>query len=132
MGRPAIVTDAPVAMPRHELVARVFRTLGDQTRLRIVEHLRDVGEATQRELVEHTGAPQSRVSEHLGCLTWCGFVVREPEGRTVRYRLHEGFAEDFLGLAERFLTDNAIAVGCCTVLDDERPTRRQRGRSTLS
>lgn len=128
MGRPAIVTDAPVAMSRHELLARVFRTLGDQTRLRIVEHLREVGEATQRELVEHTGAPQSRVSEHLGCLTWCGFVVREPEGRTVRYRLHDEFAQVFIDLADRFLTDNAIAVGCCTVLDDERPRPRRRAR----
>lgn len=127
MGRPAIVTESPIALPRHELLARVFRTLGDPTRLRMLEHLREVGEATQRELVEHTGAPQSRVSEHLGCLTWCGLVVREPEGRTVRYRLHEQFAGSFVELAESFLKDNAMAVGCCTVLDEERPARR-RGR----
>jgi DNA-binding transcriptional ArsR family regulator len=92
VGRPGIVTPAPVAMPKQELMARVFRTLGDHTRLRILEYLRDVGAATQRELVEHTGAPQPRVSQHLGCLTWCGLVVEEPEGRSIRYRLHEDFA----------------------------------------
>lgn len=125
VGRPGIVTPEPVALAKQELLARVFRTLGDHTRLRIVEYLRDVGEATQRDLVEHTGAPQPRVSEHLGCLTWCGLVVGESEGRTVRYRLHEHFAEDFLALAEQFLADNANAVGCCTVLDEEAPRRRR-------
>lgn len=126
VGRPGIVTPEPVAMPKQELLARAFRTLGDHTRLRILEYLRDVGEATQRDLVEHTGAPQPRVSEHLGCLTWCGLVVGEPEGRTVRYRLHDDFAIDFLELAERFLTENTIAVGCCTVLDQEAPRRKRR------
>jgi DNA-binding transcriptional ArsR family regulator len=114
-------------MPKQELVARVFRALGDHTRLRILEYLREVGEATQRDLVEHTGSPQPRVSEHIGCLTWCGLVVAEPEGRTIKYRLHEGFAEGFLDIADRFLADNAIAVGCCTVLDEE-PRRRKRRR----
>ena len=127
VGRPGIVTPEPVRLPKHELLARVFRTLGDHTRLRILEYLRDVGESTQRDLVAHTGSPQPRVSEHLGCLTWCGLVVAEPEGRTVRYRLHEDFADGFLDLAERFLADNAIAVGCCTVLDEETPRRDRRG-----
>jgi DNA-binding transcriptional ArsR family regulator len=127
VGRPGIVTAEPVAMPKHELLARVFRTLGDHTRLRILEYLRDVGGATQRELVEHTRAPQPRVSEHLGCLTWCGLVVSEPEGRSVRYRLHEDFADAFLDLAERFVSDNAIAVGCCTVLDEDDPGHKRRG-----
>lgn len=119
VGRPAIVTDEPVAMPRQELLARVFRTLGDRRRVRIVERLREVGDATQRELVEHTGAPQPRVSEHLACLTWCGLVVAEREGRSMRYRLDGRFAEEFLALAEAFLAEHASAVGCCTALDGD-------------
>jgi DNA-binding transcriptional ArsR family regulator len=105
-------------MPRPELLARVFRTLGDQTRVRIVQYLREVGAATQRDLVEHTGAPQPRVSDHLACLTWCGLVAGERDGRVTRYRLEGRFAEDLLTLADAFLAEHASAVGCCTVVGD--------------
>ena len=118
MAGSAITTTAPVALPRHELLARVFRTLGDPTRLRVVRLLGELGEATQTELIEQTGTVQSRMSAHLSCLTWCGFVVSERRGRTVRYRLADGFAERFLALASQFLSQNEGAVGSCVVLKD--------------
>ena len=117
MARPAIVTPEPIAMPEHELLARVFRTLGDPTRLRMVEALLDEGELTQSELVGRVGAVQSRASEHLGCLVWCGFVAAERSGRVVRYRVIDPRAAAFVRLAREFLADNEAAVGCCTVLD---------------
>lgn len=120
MGRPGIVTAEPLALPEHELLARVFRTLGDATRLRLLETLLGRGEATQSELVEAVGAPQPRVSEHLGCLAWCGLITSERDGRTVTYRIIDPRAERFLAMARQFLTENAVAVGCCTVLDDGR------------
>lgn len=126
-GRPAITTPEPVALPEPELLARVFRTLGDRTRLGVVEYLRDVGQATQRELTDHLDVAQPRMSEHLACLTWCGFIHAERHGRSVHYRLADTFAADFIDLARRFLDENANAVGCCTVLhDEEKPTRRSR------
>lgn len=120
MGRPGIVTPEPVALPEHELLARVFRTLGDATRLRLLETLLSRGEATQRELVAAVGAPQPRVSEHLGCLAWCGLIASERDGRTVSYRVIDPRAERFVAMAREFLTQNAVAVGCCTVLDGGR------------
>lgn len=117
MGRPAIMTSEPVALPEHELLARVFRTLGDRTRLRLLEELLDRGQATQSTLVEALGIPQPRASEHLGCLVWCGFVEAEREGRTVTYRICEPRTRQFLFLARQFLDANAQAVGRCTVLD---------------
>lgn len=119
MGRPGIVTPQPVALPEHELLARVFRTLGDATRLRLLEVLFERGEANQRELVQAVGAPQPRVSEHLGCLDWCGFITSERDGRTVTYRVIDPRAQRFIAMAREFLTANAVAVGCCTVLDEE-------------
>lgn len=119
MGRPSIVTPEPIALPEHELLARVFRTLGDATRLRLLEELLERGEANQNELVEAVGAPQPRVSEHLGCLAWCGLIAAERDGRTVTYRVIDPRAERFVAMAREFLTENAVAVGCCTVLDDE-------------
>lgn len=121
MARPAIVTPEPIALPELELLARVFRTLGDPTRLAMLEELLAAGELTQSELIARVGASQSRASEHLGCLVWCGFVAGERHGRTVRYRVVDPHAARFLALAREFLAGNAAAVGCCTVLDREQP-----------
>ncbi len=121
MARPAIVTAEPMALPEHELLARVFRTLGDPSRLRMVELLLEDGELTQSELVARVGVSQSRASEHLGCLVWCGFVAAERSGRVVRYRLVDERAARFVELAREFLAGNEAAVGCCTVLDREQP-----------
>ncbi len=120
MGRPAIVTRESAALPEHELLARVFRTLGDATRLRLLETLLEVGEAHQNQLVDAVGARQPRVSEHLACLVWCGLVGVERQGRSVSYRIRDHRAERFIALAREFLTENALAVGCCTVLDRQR------------
>lgn len=86
MGRPRIVTAEPVALPEHELLARVFRTLGDATRLRLLEALA-LGDATQSELLDYVEVAQPRVSEHLGYLTWCGLITAGRQDRTVTYRV---------------------------------------------
>lgn len=118
MARPGIITDRPVALPAHELLARVFRTLGDATRLRLLDALIADGDATQSELVQTVGASQPRVSEHLGCLEWCGLTTSERRGRTVTYRVIDPRAEQLIAIAREFLADNAHAVGCCTILDE--------------
>jgi DNA-binding transcriptional ArsR family regulator len=73
----------------------------------------------ESELVDAVGTPPPRVSEHLGCLAWCGFVSTKRDGRTVTYRVLEPRAERFIGMAREFLSENAVAVGCCTTLDAE-------------
>ena len=78
-----IETPEPIALPEHELLARVFRTLGDATRLRLLETLLELGEATQIDLVEQLGIPQPRASEHLACLAWCGLIEGVRDGRIV-------------------------------------------------
>jgi len=119
VGRPRIVTAEPVALPEHELLARVFRTLGDATRLRLLEALLALGEATQSELLAYVEVAQPRVSEHLGCLTWCGFIAADRQGRTVTYRVVDPRADTFIALARDFLHTNKTAVGSCTILDRE-------------
>ncbi len=119
MGRPAITTREAEALPEHELLARVFRTLGDPTRLRMLEVLAEVDEATQTELMTAVGATQSRASEHLSCLTWCGFVEQRRDGRRTRYRLSDKRAGMFMVLAREFFRENERAVGLCRALEDE-------------
>lgn len=76
----------PIATLSPEALARYFRILGDPTRLRILELLLE-RERTVGELVALTGAPQSRVSNHLACLKWCRFAEAERQGRHVIYRI---------------------------------------------
>jgi DNA-binding transcriptional ArsR family regulator len=67
-------------------LARLFRVLGDPTRLAIVELLEE-GEMPVRDLVAAVGSSQPRVSTHLACLRHCGLVETERRGREVLYRL---------------------------------------------
>ena len=77
----------PAAPVETELVAKYFRGLGDPTRLRILELLRDEGELSVGELVVRLGVPQPKVSNHLACLRWCGFIEARRERRTVYNRI---------------------------------------------
>lgn len=112
-GRPAILEPIPKPLPEAELVARLFRTLGDATRLRIVELLIDEGELHQMEIVRRLGASQARVSEHLACLIWCGFVEIRTDGRKTLYRVRERHVRSLIGGARRFLDDNQAGIASC-------------------
>jgi DNA-binding transcriptional ArsR family regulator len=119
VGRPAIITRDVQGLSEHELLARVFRTLGDANRLRILEQLSAKGERTQSQLVAELGLAQSRASEHLSCLVWCGFVQSERQGREVLYRLAGPDAMTMVGLARAFVSENAGALGSCATLSQE-------------
>ena len=116
-GRPAILELIPKPLTTAELVARLFRTLGDATRLRILELLIDEGELHQMEIVRRLGASQARVSEHLACLTWCGFVESRTEGRKTFYRVADRRVRSLLTGANHFLHDNKAAIATCRTLD---------------
>jgi len=103
----------PVALRRSDLVAKYFRGLGDQTRVRILELLRDEGELTVGELVERLELTQPKVSNHLACLRWCSFVAARREHRTVYNRIADKRVLKMLALAHGLLDDNAEHVAAC-------------------
>ena len=118
--RPALL-EAPFRLPaapgRSDLVAKYFRGLGDQTRVRILELLRDERELTVGELVERLELPQPKVSNHLACLRWCGFVEARREHRTVYNRIADKRVLRMLALAHGLLDDNAVHVAACCRID---------------
>lgn len=99
-----------------DLYAKFFRGLGDPTRVRIVQLLlerpHNVGE-----LVAILDAPQGRVSSHLACLRWCGFVEGVREGRNVTYRVSDARVRALISTAEELLRQNAQRVASCFIID---------------
>jgi DNA-binding transcriptional ArsR family regulator len=103
-----------------DLVAKYFRGLGDPSRLRILELLRSEGELSVGALVERLRLPQPKVSNHLACLRWCGFVEARREGRTIYNRIADERVEAMLDLAEALLADNAEHVAACGRIEEPR------------
>ncbi len=93
--------------------ARFFKGLGDATRLRILELLLE-RERTVGELVTLLNLPQARVSTHLACLRWCGYVQARKEGRRVCYQLGDRRIEKLLRLADELALPNAQHLASCT------------------
>ena len=114
---------APFRLPRtparSDLVAKYFRGLGDPTRVRILELLHDEGELSVGELVERLEVPQPKVSNHLACLRWCGFIEGRREHRAVYNRIADERVVRMLDLAHALLDDNAEHVAACCRIDPQ-------------
>ena len=108
----------PAAVLPTDLVAKYFRGLGDPIRLRILELLRSEGELTVGDLVTRLGLPQPKVSNHLACLRWCGFVDARRDGRMVYNRIADSRVTAMLDLAESLLADNAEHVAACCRIEE--------------
>ncbi|HVC33557.1 MAG TPA: metalloregulator ArsR/SmtB family transcription factor [Chloroflexota bacterium] len=100
-------------MEATEVRSRFFRVLGDPKRLKILEFLLD-GEKSVGEIVKHLQASQGRVSNHLACLRWCGFVGTRRDGKYVYYHLADPRVRDVVRLADAIIGDNAAAIASCT------------------
>lgn len=76
----------PLSDPLAELIAQRFRVLGEATRIRLLDRLRE-SDATVQDLTESLGTSQQNVSKHLGVLAQAGIVDRRKEGNLARYRI---------------------------------------------
>jgi len=115
MARPSIIEEEPVPLPDEELVAKLFRALGDATRLQIIDLLL-TGPRIQKEIVHEVGLSQGQVSQHLACLTWCGLVCAEREGRLVRYRVDNPRIVALVDLARGFLDHTDADIAACRII----------------
>ena len=101
-----VTSGAPV-----EVAAKLFRGLGDPTRLRLLLALSD-GEQRVVDLVAQVGLAQSTVSAHLACLKDCGLLEMRPQGRQSFYRLAHD-VRDVLAAAEVLLARTGFEVSLC-------------------
>lgn len=108
-------------LERPEVLATFFQALADPTRVRILESLAE-RPMTVSELVAALGVAQGRVSSHLSCLRWCGYVRGEVDGRFNRYTLIDDRVREIVRLGESIVLDNADRLTSCLVLaTEERP-----------
>jgi DNA-binding transcriptional ArsR family regulator len=111
----------PFRLPEYpaasDLVAKYFRGFGDPVRVRILELLSAEGELSVGDLVTRLGEPQPKVSNHLACLRWCGFVVTRREHRTIFYALADDRVAEVIGIGRALLYENAEHVAACGRVD---------------
>lgn len=94
-----------------EELAKIFRVLGDPTRLKIWTSLQE-GERNVTQLCELLKAPQPTVSHHLGILRMNGLVVNRRNGKEIFYsrgQLEAGASGK--ALASLVSGPNAVRVG---------------------
>ncbi len=117
MQSPTPTLDSPFLLPAQptesDLVAKYFKVLSDATRVRIVQLLADRSELSVSELMAELSQAQSKVSNHLACLRWCGFVETRREHRVVYYRVADERVLELLALGRALLADNAEHVAAC-------------------
>lgn len=108
---------APFALPEQvtepDLLAKYFMVLSDPTRVRILDLLQEHDELSVRQLVEALGLSQPKVSNHLACLRWCGFVHTRREHPSVYYRVADDRVLDLLRGGRALLANNAEHVAAC-------------------
>ena len=94
------------------LKAKLFRGLGDRSRLSILECLRERSRNVS-EIIDETGLTQSNASMHLECLYCCGLVDRERDGRFVYYSLRSKAIQRLLDAAVSALDEAAEQIQAC-------------------
>jgi DNA-binding transcriptional ArsR family regulator len=94
------------------LHSRFFSGLADETRLRIVRYLLE-GPHPVGEIVIALGMSQSRISNQLSCLKWCGYVRAERRGRNVVYQIADPDIGELLTIAQRLVAANASNIAEC-------------------
>ena|SRR5438105_4766111 len=100
--------------------AQLFRALSDETRLAVIDMLRD-GEQCVCDLQDALDAAQSRLSFHLKVLRDAGLVIDRKDGRWVHYSINRESLDEIAAFAGgRTPAPRRLAVlrtrngsGCC-------------------
>ncbi len=113
--------------PAAEALQKVFKTLADPTRIRILRLL-EQEELIVGELMDILGMAQSRVSRHLAVLRETGLLADRRDGTFVAYRLvlpEDGPWRDAWTLARKSLVDDPTSTRDDTLLRRTLAARKQ-------
>lgn len=113
-----------IQLQRLSLKAKMFRGLGDSTRLSILEALRN-GEKTTTDIVKVTSQTQSNVSNHLSCLLDCGLVQNRRQGKNIFYSISNKKVAKLLEESDSILSEIARGIYECVNYNEESKKRSQ-------
>jgi DNA-binding transcriptional ArsR family regulator len=107
-----------------ELIADRFSALAEPVRIRLLDSLRELGEASVRELADKVGITHANASKHLNLLHAEGIVGRRKDKTRTLYRIADPgifqLCDDVCGGIERRLRE------LDSVLEPSPPPRRSR------
>jgi len=85
----ATVTGGALDVGQAESLARIFKALGDPTRVRLLSLIAasDGGEACICDLTDPVGLTQPTVSHHMSKLVAAGLATREQRGKWAYYQI---------------------------------------------
>ena len=105
---------APSQPLEHSIETIQIEHIGTDSAGREECHSLDEGEKNVSELVTTLGQSQGRISNHLACLRWCGYVDSRREGKFVYYHVADPRIRQLLELARAVMADHAAAILSCT------------------
>lgn len=92
-----------------------FKALANTARMKIINLLQN-GPKNVREICEELGFEQTMVSHHLKCLSFCGFVNSDRNGKNRIYSLNEETITPLLKIVDKHLSKYATDLFECEVL----------------
>jgi len=100
---------APETAAEHELrrLRTLYRALGDETRLRMIGLLAEIGPMPVNELSARVGLSQPLISWHLRILRLAGLVDTQRQGRTTICRLRAAAFEELHDAEARLIAGTA-------------------------
>jgi len=112
-----------IQLQRLSLKAKLFRGLADNTRLSILESLREE-EKTTSQIVKETKHNQSNVTNHLACLLDCGLVKNRRVGKNIFYNLNNMQVAKLLEESDAVLSEIVNGLYLC-VNYTEKPSMQE-------
>ncbi len=92
-----------------EALTKLFRVLGDPTRLRLLLTLQE-GERNVSELCRKLKTPQPTVSRHLGILRMGGLASARRDGKEMYYSIEQLALARYAAAMEAMLADGKMAA----------------------
>ena len=104
-----MINPSPETPVGHDLrrLRTLYRALGDETRLRMIGLLAEVGPMPVNKLSQQVGMSQPLISWHLRILRLAGIVDTERQGRTVICRLRTDAFEELHDAEARLIGGTA-------------------------
>lgn len=89
-----------------EELIRIFKTLSDSSKIRILSMLNKQVSLSVSDIAKHTGLEISLVSHHLKTLKLLGFVKPKKDGKHVFYSIEDNCVIDILQRARDHVAGN--------------------------